>query len=219
MKINKPKDVLSITQNKLSEFIFNDIKDIENPKVLEFGVRKGVSTRFFLDLCNKNNGKCTSVDIVDYSHLFEDKNWQFIHSRDDNFEYIKNQIPKEFDIIFLDSLHEATHVEKILYNYYDLLKKGGYFIIDDISWIPYLKDEWRDNFNLETENRKTFETLIDIHLTNQDNFIIDFRFITSGLAKIRKITSNSLNRKKHVNSRIYSLRNFLKQVKRFFVKN
>ena len=219
MKINKPKDVSSITQNKLSEFIFNDIKDIENPKVLEFGVRKGVSTRFFLDLCNKNNGTCTSVDIVDYSHLFEDKNWQFIHSRDDNFEYIKNQIPKEFDIIFLDSLHEATHVEKIFYNYYDLLKKGGYFIIDDISWIPYLKGEWRDNFNLETENRKTFETLIDIHLTNQDNFIIDFRFITSGLAKIKKTTSNSLNKKNHVNSRIYSLRNFLKQVKRFFIKN
>ena len=81
----------------------------------------------------------------DYSNLFNDKNWQFIHSRDDNFDLIKKLIPKELDIIFLDTLHEAAHVEKIIYNYYDLLKKDGYFVIDDISWIPYLKNSWRDN--------------------------------------------------------------------------
>ena len=219
MKIDKPKDISIISQTKLSGFIFNDIKDIKNPQILEFGVRKGVSTRFFLDLCNKNNGKCISVDINDYSHLFDDKNWKFIHSRDDNFEFIKNQIPKEFDIIFLDSLHEAAHVEKILYNYYDLLKKGGYFIIDDISWVPYLKNSWRDNFNLETENRKTFEVLIDILLTNQDNMKMDFRFVASGLAKIKKLSGESLNKKKHINSRVYSLKHLLKQIKKSIIKN
>ena len=219
MKIDKPKDISIISQTKLSGFIFNDIKDIKNPQILEFGVRKGVSTRFFLDLCNKNNGKCISVDINDYSHLFDDKNWKFIHSRDDNFEFIKNQIPKEFDIIFLDSLHEAAHVEKILYNYYDLLKKGGYFIIDDISWVPYLKNSWRDNFNLETENRKTFEVLIDILLTNQDNMKMDFRFVASGLAKIKKLSGESLNKKKHINSRVYSLKHLLKKIKKSIIKN
>ena len=30
-----------------------------------------------------------------------------------------------------------------------MLKKNGLFLIDDISWIPYLKNSWRDNFNLE----------------------------------------------------------------------
>ena len=64
-----------------------------------------------------------------------------------------------------------------------MLKKNGLFIIDDISWVPYLKISWRDNFNGETENRKTFELLIDIFLTNQSNITLDFTFATSGLAK------------------------------------
>ena len=150
----------------------------------------------------------------DYSNLFNDDNWKFIHSKDDNFRFIKNQIPSKFDIIFLDTLHEANHVEKIIYNYYDMLKLGGYFIVDDISWIPYLKNSWRDNFNLETENRKTFELLVDIFLTNQDNIKLDFSFTASGLAQIKKITDSSLNKKKHINSRIYSIRHLLKNIKR-----
>ena len=100
-----------------------------------------------------------------------------------------------------------------------MLKKNGLFIIDDISWVPYLKNSWRDNFNLETENRKTFELLIDIFLTNQNNITLDFTFSASGLAKIKKISSETLNKKKHTQSRIYSLRNFLKQIKRKIIKN
>lgn len=219
MKIEKPKNISIFSQKKISDFIFDDIKYIKNPQILEFGVREGVSTKFFLDLCKKNNGKCISIDMNDYSNLFDDKNWQFIHSRDDNFDYVKGLIPKEFDIILLDTLHEAAHVEKIIYNYYNLLKKDGYFIIDDISWVPYLKNSWRDHFNLETENRKTFELLIDIYLTNQDNIRLSFCFDASGLAKIKKITENSLNKKKHVKSRIYSLRNLLKQIKKTIIKN
>jgi SAM-dependent methyltransferase len=140
---------------------------------------------------------------------------KFIHSKDENFEFIKKQIPEKFDVIFLDTLHEADHVEKILYNYYDMLKINGYFIVDDISWIPYLRNSWRDNFNLETENRKTFELLVDIFLNNQNNIKLDFSFTASGLAKISKISDNSLNKKKHINSRIYSLRYFLKKIKKF----
>ena len=219
MKIEKPKNISISSQKKISDFIFDDIKYIKNPQILEFGVREGVSTKFFLDLCKKNNGKCISIDMNDYSNLFNDKNWQFIHSRDDNYDYVKGLIPKEFDIILLDTLHEAAHVEKIIYNYYNLLKKDGYFIIDDISWVPYLKNSWRDHFNLETENRKTFELLIDIYLTNQDNIRLSFCFDASGLAKIKKITENSLNKKKHVKSRIYSLRNLLKQIKKTIIKN
>ena len=82
-----------------------------------------------------------------------------------------------------------------------------------------LKKFLRDNFNLETENRKTFELLIDIFLTNQNNITLDFTFSASGLAKIKKISSKTLNKKKHTQSRIHSLRNFLKQIKRKIIKN
>ena len=219
MKIEKPYNHSETSKNTVSNFIYEDIKNIKNPKILEFGVRKGHSTKFFLELCKKNNGKCISVDMDDYSNLFNDENWTFIHSKDDNFSFIKNQIPKQFDIIFLDTLHEAQHVEKIFYNYFDMLKKNGLFIIDDISWVPYLKNSWRDNFMAETENRKTFELLIDIFLTNQSNIALDFTFATSGLAKIKKISSETLNKKKHIQSRIYSFKNFLKQIKIKIIKN
>ena len=99
-----------------------------------------------------------------------------------------------------------------------MLKSNGYFIVDDISWIPYLKNSWRDSFNLETENRKTFELLIDIFLTNQKNIKLDFSFTVSGLAKIKKLNENPLNFKKHIRSRIYSLIHFFKMIKSSFIK-
>ena len=214
MKIEKPNNLSEISNKKVSNFIYEEIKDVKSPQILEFGVRAGHSTKFFLDICKKNKGKCFSVDMNDYSDLFDDENWKFIHSKDDDYSFIKSQIPKQFDVIFLDTLHEAKHVEKIIYNYYEMLKPNGLFIVDDISWVPYLKNSWRDNFNLETENRKTFELLIDIFMTNQNNIKLDFTFTASGLAKIKKISNNSLNKNEHVQSRIYSLRNFFKQIKK-----
>ena len=52
------------------------------------------------------------MDIDDYSNLFENKNWKFIKSRDDNFNFLEDILPKKLDIVYLDSLHEADHVEK-----------------------------------------------------------------------------------------------------------
>ena len=124
---------------KLDTFLYNKIKNISNIKILEFGVREGVSTKLFVNLAEKNNGMVFSVDINDYSSLINSNKWKFIHSRDDNFEFIKKEVENEFDVILLDSLHEAEHVKNIIYKYYNLLKKGGYFFIDDISWLPYLK--------------------------------------------------------------------------------
>ena len=63
-----------------------------------------------------------SIDIIDYSYHFKSKNWKFIHSKDNDYEYIEKYIPEKFDIIYLDTIHKAKHVEKILYNYFDRLK-------------------------------------------------------------------------------------------------
>ena len=105
---------------KLNSFLYNKIKDINNIKILEFGVRKGISTKLFVDLAEKNNGEVISVDINDYSNLLNSDKWKFIHSRDDNFNKIKKEITFKLDVIFLDSFHEAEHVSNIIYNYYIL---------------------------------------------------------------------------------------------------
>ena len=100
--------------NKLKSFFFEEIKNIKNVKILEFGVREGNSTKFFLELCDKNNGKLYSVDINDYSHLFKNDNWKFIHSSDDDFEKVIGESDKEFDLIFIDSFHNLNFINTII---------------------------------------------------------------------------------------------------------
>ncbi|OUU53633.1 MAG: hypothetical protein CBC25_00195 [Pelagibacteraceae bacterium TMED65] len=201
---------------KIIDVIKYYLKDFKNPKILEFGVRTGISTNFFLDLCNKNNGKLISVDIDNYKNLFKNKNWTFIHSRDDNYEYIEKFLPKKLDIIHLDSLHEAKHVAKIIYHYYPLLKPGGIFLIDDISCLPYLKGTKKNSFGNEIANQETFEIIQEIFFFNKENFDLGYSFIDSGLAIIRKLNNKKLNPRKKLNYRKYSILNSLRKIKKFF---
>ena len=196
---------------KIEVFLKDQIQKISNPNILEFGVREGRSTKIFLDLCKKKNGKLFSVDVDDYSHLFNDKNWTFLKTRDDNFEFLKNKLPKKFDIIYLDSLHEADHVEKIFYYYYEFLEIGGHFYIDDISWLPYLKTSLRNNFYCEINNKETFERLMEIYNNNLNNFDIFFTFISSGMCRIIK-KDNQLNGLKRILTREKSLKNIFRKI-------
>ena len=196
---------------KLQKFLSTELINIEKPKILEFGVREGRSTKIFLDYCDKYDGNLYSIDIDDYSHLFSDKKWTFIKSRDDNFEYLKNVLPEKFDFIYLDSLHEAHHVEKIFYYYFKSLKLNGIFFIDDISWLPYLKNNERNNFYCEINNKETFDRLIKIYNSNYENFDIFFTFISSGMCKIVKKKEN-LNKPKKMYSRVNSLKDIIRKL-------
>ena len=69
--------------------IENLISKIPKLNILELGVQKGNSTKMFLKFCNKNDGYLTSIDIDDCSNIVKNSRWTFIHSSDDNFEYIK----------------------------------------------------------------------------------------------------------------------------------
>ena len=57
---------------KIDTFIKKNISKIQKPQIVEFGVKEGRSTKLFLDICNQNNGKLYSIDIDDYSNLFND---------------------------------------------------------------------------------------------------------------------------------------------------
>ena len=93
---------------------------------------------------------------------------------------------KKINIIFLDTQHTAKHVEKIFYMYFNKLEKNGLFIIDDISWLPYVKNAWRDNEWIENNNKDTFLKLVEIYNNNQKNLKISFVFQESGLKIIKK---------------------------------
>ena len=200
--------------HKIDSFMFGTIKEIKNPKVLEFGVKEGRSTKMFLDLCKNNDGKLISVDINDYKGLFKDSNWNFIQCRDDDFEKLDNYLKDKLDIIYLDSLHEAKHVEKIIYHYFSKLKIGGFFFIDDISWLPYLKNSQRNNFYCEINNKETFDKLLDIYNSNQRNIDIYFSFISSGMCKIIK-KNEKLEVPSKILTRDKSLKNLIRKIKKF----
>ena len=204
---------------KLDSNLFSIVKKINNPIILELGVQKGTSTKKFLDICSNNNGKLFSADIDDCSKVSNDENWKFFHSRDDNFDFIKSNIPNKIDVLFIDTLHEASHVKKLIYGYYPLIKKNGYLFIDDISHLPYLKKMPRSNFYCEVNNKETFEILLSIYSKNYENFDLNFSFSSSGLAIIRKKTDNDLNESCDLDLRENSIKNILRKVWRKIKKD
>jgi len=202
---------------KFNSFVGKELISLKDLIILEFGVKEGRSTKIFLQHCKKNGGKLYSVDVNDYKEKFNDSNWTFIQSRDDNFDYLENKLPKKFDVIYLDSLHEADHVEKIFYYYFDKLKIGGLFLIDDVSWLPYIKNSQRDNFYCEINNKETFDKLLEIYYANFDRFDINFDFTSSGACKIFK-KSERLVKSKKISIRTISLKNFIRKIVKFFKK-
>tara|TARA_B100000900_G_scaffold357815_1_gene328385 strand:- start:422 stop:1072 length:651 start_codon:yes stop_codon:yes gene_type:complete len=212
-------------QGKIQKKLFQDISkinyslsrflnNIDKPNILEFGVQLGSSTKYFLDLCEEKNGKLYSVDIDDCSKLFNNNNWKFIQSRDDSFDYISSKIPKQLDIIYLDTIHTAKHVEKIFKHYYKYLNKNGFFIVDDISWLPYLKSNYFNNFFCEINNKETFDKILSIYNENLKNFELSFSFKGTGTAIIEKLNNNELNDYKNIKTRETSLKNFLRNLLR-----
>ena len=197
---------------KLDNFLFPIIKGINNPIILELGVQEGRSTKKFLDIRKKNNGKLFSIDIDDCSNIINDKTWNFYQTRDDNFDYIKSKIPEKIDILFIDTLHEANHVKKLINEYYPLIKKNGFIFIDDISHLPYLKNKVRDNFYCEINNKETFDLLISIYSENTENFDLSFTFVSSGLAIIKKKTDSELFDYRKLNERGLTTKNILRRL-------
>ena len=197
---------------KLKNFVYEKIKDIKEPNILEFGVRDGISTKMFIELCESQSGSLYSVDKNNYGSVIKSKRWNFIQSRDDDFDFLKKKLPDNFDIIFLDTLHEANHIEKMFYYYYKSLKIDGLFFIDDISWLPYIKNNYRDRFYCEINNKETFELLLKIYFANYHNFDLEFSFVSSGFALARTLNNNQLNLPKKIPSRIWGIKNILRKI-------
>ena len=163
------------------------ISERKNLRILELGVCMG-STKMFLKSPNVKN--LISVDIYDSSKISRSKKWKFLKTRDDNFKYINKFLKKKIDIVFIDSLHEPEHIEKLFYFYYKKIKVGGKILIDDVSWLQHVKSAPSDNDFTEIINRLTFKKIMEIYFANQDNFNLKIDFSDSGLAIITKLMIN-----------------------------
>ena len=205
-------------QDKITKFILDHEIDKKNINILEFGVREGRSTKMFLDICAKNEGKLISVDVDDYSNLFNDDNWTFLKTRDDDYEKVSSYFSEDFDIILIDSLHEPNHVSKLIYTYWKHLKLNGSMYIDDISWLPYMKNSWRDHEYTENINRDTFNKILEIQLSNYDNINLIFSFSGSGMCRIIKQNHNELSKPKLMFPRKNYIKKILKKLLFLFKK-
>ncbi len=192
------------------KFIYEEIKKIKDIKILELGVRTGLSTSLFLKTCEDNDGRMLSVDIVDCGHLFKNDRWNFICTRDDNYEKIDTEIKKigNLDVIYIDSFHEPNHIKKIFYHYYPFLKKGGFIFVDDISWLPYAKSAKRESSGAYEANIKTFNKLLEIQFNNLDRFNMEFSFSGSGTAKIIKKDYSAIKEPKKI-KQLFSFKNLI----------
>tara|TARA_A100001011_G_scaffold370279_1_gene426414 strand:+ start:24 stop:674 length:651 start_codon:yes stop_codon:yes gene_type:complete len=198
---------------KFLRILEKELNELEKPSILEFGVSsKALSTSIFLKKCIEKNGNLYSVDVIDYSHHFNSKNWKFIHCKDDDYDFVEKHIPEKFDIIYLDTIHTANHVEKILYHYFDRLKIGGVFVVDDTSLLPYLKDREKNNFSLEINNYETFQRLIQIFNTNHENLYFEASFIGTGAVKLTKLNDKILEKYNTLSDRKFSFLNILRKI-------
>jgi predicted O-methyltransferase YrrM len=192
---------------KLEKYLIPLISKFKKPNMLEFGVRAGISTKKFLNICKKNKGHLYSVDTTNYAKLFKDSRWTFLNCRDDNFNLIKKRIPQKIDVIYIDSLHEAKHVEKLIFYYFNYLKLNGYMFIDDVSHLPYLKNKPRNSFYCEINNQETYEVIMNIYNDNSEFFDLTFHLLSSGICVIKKIKNKKLIKQKKIKTRKYSFHN------------
>tara|TARA_B100001250_G_scaffold175533_1_gene150951 strand:- start:106 stop:765 length:660 start_codon:yes stop_codon:yes gene_type:complete len=199
-------------EEKIDNFFLKDLKKIQKPNIIEFGVRKGVSTKKIIKICEENEGFLHAVDNEDCSKVSNSNKWKFHKTRDDNFEYLDKILNFDVDLIYLDSFHDASHIQKIFYHYYPLLKVGGVFVFDDISWLPYLKDKKRNNFNCEINNQEIFNKILEIKSENENLVDLYFSFIGSGSAKIIKKSNEILRKTKKLQSRKYSIKNIIRKI-------
>tara|TARA_B100001559_G_scaffold188802_1_gene157962 strand:+ start:149 stop:817 length:669 start_codon:yes stop_codon:yes gene_type:complete len=161
----------------------------QNPTILEFGVERGSSTKKFISLAEKNSGKVFSVDITDCSEVSNSKSWEFLQSNDLNVDYVLdqfNEIKKNgVDLIFIDSCHEANHVQKLISYYFAYLKEDGAIFVDDVDSFPLrLKKKIWNSIVYDL----TLDSVKEFYYNNTENCSLKFFFNhkENGLAMIYK---------------------------------
>ena len=171
--------------NKIDRFFYINKKldEIKNPIIVELGVAEtALSTKNFLNYVNDKGGKLYSIDIQDFSKItnsdnfknINSKNWNFLQSNDldlekifKNFPIIKNGV----DVLYVDSLHDPTHIERTLMKWFKYINQYGYIFFDDTESRVY------------KEQKALF---ISIGNDGMDDVIKKFYYRNSNLVKYTK---------------------------------
>ena len=185
------------SQNNETRFVAHQLLELhkeassrDKPIIVELGVDQGQSTKVFLNaIDDKKDAVLISVDILDCSNAVQCDSWRFVQSDSADIEsIIKLQpiIKNGIDILYVDSLHTASHVSREIYEFFPYVKKNGVIFFDDIESGPYKRGQRKDSVGIEIANRKIFKLLEGIFQSNLS--CLDFTIMkgSTGLAKFVK---------------------------------
>ena len=129
---------------------FRTVKNVK--KILEIGSYEGRSAIFFLKNFSNSNISCVDTwsgsdehnnvnfDLVeknfDLNTSFYQSNDILIKHKMTSNEFFKKN-DKYFDLIYVDGDHSADQVKIDLNNSWNVLKNGGFLVLDDYMWWYY----------------------------------------------------------------------------------
>jgi len=171
--------------------MYNYVKELKKPSILELGTSRGASTTIFLQACEETDGQLVSVDINDCSDVSNSNRCTFIQSDSTDVEYIisKAKFLKDgIDVLYIDSLHKKSHVERELNAWYPFMNAYSHIFLDDVDSNPYRKGQRKDDFFSEVEWNKIRDYVISFFHSNESDLYLDFMFGTTGLAHLYKLS-------------------------------
>jgi len=170
--------------------LHQEVKLKVDPLIVELGVEKGQSTKVFLNAIEgKSNAKLISIDIKDCRSAVDAERWEFVQQDSSDIKSLlisKPIIKNGIDIIYIDSLHTAKHVQKEIYNFFEYLNEDAYIFLDDIDSGPYMLKQRKDSIGTEIANRKIYKLLEAIFRANMDKLDFEIMRGSTGLGILRK---------------------------------
>ncbi len=147
------KDICNIAASgeKWCQLLYNLIKNVENPSVLEIGTNLGVSGSYILESVKMKNGRFITMEGVpqlceiatqQFSKIASTAHFEVIQGLyDDTFPQLMKK-GLVFNVLFID----GNHRKKPTLYYFNELKKCinavAIFIFDDIYWNDEMKETW-----------------------------------------------------------------------------
>lgn len=166
------------------------VSQVDAPVVLECGVNEGWSTGVMAHAIERNGGQLISLDIRDCSDSIVSDCWTFLQIDDSEKERILREAPvleAGIDLIYIDSLHAARHVARLLMLWYPLVRQGGWLAFDDVDPGPYLSGRRKDDANREIAWRAISRVVQDFFYANEDDLLLEYHFGSTGLALLQKL--------------------------------
>ncbi len=166
------------------------VSQMESPVVLECGVNQGWSTGVLAHALETNGGTLVSVDIEDCSNAIQSDCWIFINSDDSDIQHILAQAPilqAGIDLIYINSLHAAKHVVKLISLWYPLVRQGGWLAFDDVDPGPYMRGRRKDDANREVAWRAIAKVVQDFFYANENDLLLQVYYGSTGLALMQKL--------------------------------